>query len=204
MTNKLLIPLTVAASLTIGAASYHFGAPFVEDYLASQEQTTKLQKSTDAQPNALVQATIAPVTSVPQPTVTYQHKENPPADIVQLVNRMEAMTDAYFSKEQQVDRIYNKAMDAMDSFTAAQLSTIEKEAAYRSAIPMSPEALARKKYTGFVAELDNFSQEALIGLSSEVTRRFSPATYNTEVREKCLNVCREKLDGGFGASYSTK
>ena len=109
MTNKLLIPLTVAASLTIGAASYHFGAPFVEDYLASQEQTTKLQKSTDAQPNALVQATIAPVTSVPQPTVTYQHKENPPADIVQLVNRMEAMTDAYFSKEQQVDRIYNKA-----------------------------------------------------------------------------------------------
>tara|TARA_Y100000310_G_scaffold171085_1_gene171250 strand:+ start:14802 stop:15386 length:585 start_codon:yes stop_codon:yes gene_type:complete len=191
--NKLLLPLTVAASLAIGAASYHFGADYVSEFFQDENVEVKLEKASDKQ------------VADTQSKVQLKIPEQPvPKDVLSLVSQLETLSNAYFTKEQQIERIYDKTIQALDSFSKDQLGNLEKQVMYRAAIPMSSEALARKKYDNVVGMLSEFSQEALVSLNKEIVGKFAPVTYNSAIGAQCLSICREKLDGGFGSTYSTK
>jgi hypothetical protein len=199
MTNsKLLLPLTVAASLAIGAASYHFGADYVRNLLQDNDVTKDVTKVVDEN-RTVGYDTQTPVATTSAPVL---QNAKTPANVVQLVNQLDSITEDYFSREEQVDRVYNRTMMSLGSFSGDQLSTLEKEVSEKLSQPLSGEMRARKNYNNIVTSLDGFSQSALIGINKEIIRRLSPANYNATIRDECLPICKEKLDGGFGSTYS--
>jgi demethoxyubiquinone hydroxylase (CLK1/Coq7/Cat5 family) len=195
--NKLLLPLAVTASFAFGAVSYHLGADKVKYLFQDESEQVKLEKQVDEK-NINITKLETKIGNKPQ------LEPKAPANVATLVSQLETVSNAYFSKEQQIERVYEKTLQTLDNFSSEQLSNLEKQVAYRVAVPMSSESLARKRYDNVVSSLNEFSQEALSGLNKEIVRRFSQATYNSVIGKECLTICREKLDGGFGSTYSTK